>query len=151
MPYSDLRKGRRSLAHQEYLITTVCRDRHPVFSDPVNAEAFADQIRREPQWLAWVLMPDHFHGLLRLAEGESLSRIVRSLKGRTARAIVDLRWQPNFHDHALRAEEDRLASARYLLGNPVRAGLVSSLREYSWWDCRWFTPGDDPDVLLSDS
>ncbi|MEX1080588.1 MAG: transposase [Halofilum sp. (in: g-proteobacteria)] len=147
MPYSDLRKGRRSIAHQEYLITTVCLDRRPVFSTEANTAAFSEQIHQDPHWLAWVLMPDHFHGLLRLSEGESLSEIVRALKGRTAREIADLHWQPNFYDHALRAEEDRLAIARYLLGNPIRAGIVSSLREYPHWGCQWFTPGDDPDGL----
>jgi hypothetical protein len=38
-----------------------------------------------------------------------------------------------FYDHVLRAEEDRAAVIRYLLENPIRAGLVRNLLEYPYW------------------
>jgi len=47
-------------------------------------------------------------------------------------------WQEGFHDHALRREEDLQATARYIIGNPVRAGLVPSVRDYPHWDAIWF-------------
>jgi hypothetical protein len=46
-------------------------------------------------------------------------------------------WQPGFHDHAVRAEEDLRALARYVIQNPVRAGLATSVRQYPHWDAVW--------------
>jgi hypothetical protein len=46
-------------------------------------------------------------------------------------------WQTSFHDHALRREEDVLSVARFVVANPLRAGLVKSLRDYPHWDAVW--------------
>lgn len=46
-------------------------------------------------------------------------------------------WQTAFHDHALREEEDLHEIARYVVANPLRAGLVESLLEYPHWDAVW--------------
>jgi hypothetical protein len=46
-------------------------------------------------------------------------------------------WQSGFHDRALRHDEDLLDAARYIVANPLRAGLVKSLRMYSHWDACW--------------
>jgi len=46
-------------------------------------------------------------------------------------------WQDGYHDHALRAEESLEDVARYIVMNPVRAGLVKSVREYPLWDAKW--------------
>ncbi len=93
-------------------------------------------------------MPDHLHALASLTGTLSLAGIMKRLKGRSSRALGGGVWQPGFHDHALRTEEDRVAVARYAVANPVRAGLVSSLRDWPYWYCTWFQPGDDPDDLL---
>jgi len=39
-------------------------------------------------------------------------------------------WQPGYHEHILRDEEVSDIVARYILENPVRAGLASQLGEY---------------------
>ncbi len=39
-------------------------------------------------------------------------------------------WQRSFFDHALRDEESLEAVARYIVSNPVRAGLVEDWRDY---------------------
>ncbi len=46
-------------------------------------------------------------------------------------------WQKGFHDHALRCDEDVRAVARYLVMNPVRAGIVSKIWDYPLWDAVW--------------
>jgi REP element-mobilizing transposase RayT len=151
--YGDLRKGRVSLPGQEYLVTTVCAGRRPVFARPSAAQHLAGELARLDnerllRWLAWVILPDHFHGLLALRGSVSLARCMQRLKGRSARAVGGRIWQPGYHDHALRADEDRFAAARYVLANPVRAGLAESLRDYPHWFCAWHEAGDDPDELL---
>jgi putative transposase len=92
--------------------------------------------------LAWVLMPDHLHWLLIVNETH-LSEIVRIFKGKSS---FDLKksfhlngvfWQRGFYDHALRKEEDLRAAARYIVANPLRAGLVDSIADYPHWDAKW--------------
>ena len=51
--------------------------------------------------------------------------------------IVVHRSHRNDYDHALRADEDVLAAARYIVANPLRAGLVGSIRDYPFWDAVW--------------
>jgi REP element-mobilizing transposase RayT len=94
--------------------------------------------------LAYVVMPDHFHWLVQLLRGAELAGVVQSVKGRaasrmnrvTGRAGSRL-WQSGFHDHAVRREEDLRALARYIVENPVRAGLVRSVANYALWDSVW--------------
>ena len=46
-------------------------------------------------------------------------------------------WQRGYHDHALRKDEDIKDVARYIVANPVRAGLVARVGDYSLWDTVW--------------
>ncbi len=46
-------------------------------------------------------------------------------------------WQKGFHDHAVRAEEDLASVARYVVANPLRAGLVKRIGDYPLWDAIW--------------
>ena len=94
------------------------------------------------QNLCWVVMPDHVHLLLQLAES-GLGQVVRRLKARSAlqlnRAIgrSGRFWAPGFHDHALRREENLISVARYIVGNPLRARLVERLGDYPYWNAAW--------------
>ncbi|QRV25207.1 REP-associated tyrosine transposase [Marinomonas foliarum] len=146
MSWNDLRKGRYSEPNREYFITFNIFDRIPYFSDFYTASLFCELIetnqnRNNCKWLTWVLMPDHFHGLLELKSNSStLPRIVGDLKGASAFKINKHLnkngnlWQPSFHDHALRAEDDRLHIARYIVANPLRKKLVNSIKDYPYWD-----------------
>lgn len=87
-------------------------------------------------------MPEHCHWLIALQAGE-LSRVVQGVKSRAAIAInrhlgrSGPVWQTSFHDHALRREEDMLDVARYIVANPLRAGLVRRVGDYPLWDAVW--------------
>lgn len=39
-------------------------------------------------------------------------------------------WQEGFYDRVLRKDEDTREAVRYVLGNPVRAGLVRAAHEW---------------------
>lgn len=90
--------------------------------------------------MAWVLMPDHAHWLVQLGHGLSLTATVQRMKSLTARAagIEGGRvWQVGFHERALRGEREWRPAARYLVRNPVRAGLCVSVWDYAFWDAEW--------------
>ncbi len=103
------------------------------------------QKRGEAISLAYVLMPDHLHWLVRLPENCRLDALMRSMKRYTARRINEQLgridqpvWQSGYYDHGLRTEEDVLKVARYLVENPLRAGLCEGINDYSHWDTIWF-------------
>ncbi|MEH3021220.1 MAG: transposase [Pseudomonas oryzihabitans] len=146
--HAALRRGRVSLPGQLYLLTSTTVERQPLLSDfhlaCAAARAFNDpRLLDDARLLAWVLMPDHVHWLIALGERFSLDELVLRLKSASARRVNAVRrtqgalWAPAYHDHALRAEEDVQAVARYIVVNPVRAGLVRRVGDYPFWDAVW--------------
>lgn len=143
-----LRKGRHSAAGQIYLLTFTTAKRRRHFSEwPVASDA-ARWLSAPANWpnanlLAWVLMPDHWHGLVELAAGGCLSTNIGQCKGRSARALrlchpwLGPVWSRGFHERALRKSDDIASAARYVIMNPVRAGLTRNVREYPFWDAVW--------------
>lgn len=141
MPYADLRKGRYSATGRIYHVTIVTMHRCPRFHDLTAArrvvlELKALQEEELADTFCYVVMPEHLHWLLLLRE-TTLGGVVKPLKGRTSRALGGNLWQPGYHDHALRADEDLKATARYIVANPLRARLVSEIGEYPHWDAVW--------------
>jgi REP element-mobilizing transposase RayT len=142
-----LRMGRYSGHSHIYLLTTVVRNRIPIFADWRLGRLVVEQFRLAQEEgaalsLAWVVMPDHFHWLIQLKDG-SLSRLMRRAKSRSALRINTMLgrpsqlWQRGYHDRALRAEEDLKSAARYIVANPLRAGLVQRVGDYPLWDAIW--------------
>ena len=73
MSYDALRRGRYSLPQQIYCITTVTRDRCPLFTDMTTARVLIRELRRlhddgDVHSLAWVVRPDHLHWMIQLNE-----------------------------------------------------------------------------------
>ena len=138
-----LRAGRRSLPAHAYLLTAVCLDRACRFSNEVDACAAARVLSDRTTWLdaellAWVLMPDHFHALVVLGERRGLAALMQSAKGRSSHALGQGRlWSAGYHDRALRSDDDLRIAARYVVANPMRAGLVSRLGDYPYWGSAW--------------
>lgn len=142
-----LRKGRCSDTGRAYLLTAVVEGRRPVFADWRIGRLLVAELRAEHESgrvnsLAWVVMPDHLHWLLTLEAG-TLGRLMQKVKSRSAIAInarlhsAERLWQKGYHDHAVRAEEDLQSLARYVVANPLRANLVTSLSDYPLWDAIW--------------
>ena len=143
IPHSkDLRKGRYSQPNQIYSITTVTEDRAPIFNDFTSARALIRLLKNEQHLgrantLAFVVMPDHMHWLMELTGQNDLSCILQSVKGLSAKQVGRHFWQPGFHDRAIRKEENVQAIARYIVANPLRAGLVKRIGDYPHWDAIW--------------
>jgi REP element-mobilizing transposase RayT len=148
MSYDNLNRGRCSIPHQAYCITTVTRERQPLFLDFTIARLLIRELRRlheagDVNSLAWVIMPDHLHWLLQLTTGASLAQVVKLLKGRSSRVITVYVngeggiWQRAYYDRAVRSDDDIRQSARYIVANPLRAGRVAEIANYPHWDCAW--------------
>ncbi|MEE8874737.1 REP-associated tyrosine transposase [Pseudomonas helleri] len=138
-----LRKGRFSQPGQIYVLTSVVKQRRVVFKDWHIGRLLVNQFREAENAglvasLAWVVMPDHFHWLIQLQQG-SLAELMCQVKSRSSKAIngQGAIWQRGYHDRAVRREEDLKMIARYIVMNPIRAGLVQKVGDYPLWDAIW--------------
>ena len=142
-----LRQGRFSEPGRAYLLTAVTHQRQPVFTDWRAARLAIAEMRaiheaKLAESLAWVLMPDHLHWLVVIGD-IPLQTLMQRIKSRSAIAINQAcqrhgrLWQKSFYDRALRRDEDLQSVARYIVANPLRAGLVKRLGDYPLWDAAW--------------
>ena len=134
----NLRKGRYSQANQIYHITTTISNRQPLFSDFYLARKIINTIKQSDTLgytttLALVIMPDHIHWLMQLEGKVTLQQVIRSMKSQTAKVIGYPIWQAGYYDHAIRKDEDIVHIARYIIANPIRAGLVKKVGDYPHW------------------
>ena len=148
MAYQDALAGRCSIPNQIYHITMCTHQQRQLFNCwqtgrvlvQVLKEIEAQQIALS---LAWVVMPDHVHWLMQLGEQQTLAQALQLCKGRSAKAInrhlsrQGTVWQHGVNERAIRKDEDMLQVARYIVANPLRAGLVKKLGDYPLWDAVW--------------
>jgi putative transposase len=123
-----------------YFLTICTENRQRAFSDIEFGRWAASQLLRQAsarafEVTAYSLMPDHAHLILQGKTDEAnLKSLILSWNTRTAYqwrlAKATRLWQSGYYDHVLREGENVLAVARYVLMNPVRAGLVRDARDY---------------------
>lgn len=117
-------------------------DRQAVFPDDGDREAFLDvlsRVVRSTRWRlhAYVLMPNHYHLLVETPE-PNLSSGMRQLNGiytqrtnirhgRTGHLL-----QGRFKGILVERESHLLELCRYVVLNPVRAGLAPSASDWPW-------------------
>ncbi len=102
-----------------------------------DALRFFDHQRYELN--AWVLMPNHVHIVLWPIPNHTLSEVLQSWKGFTARQANKLLgragvrfWQPETFDHWIRDDEEHERCCRYVIHNPVKARLCLNPAEWQW-------------------
>jgi len=106
--------------------------------DPTNAAVVLENLRfhdaRRYVLDTWCIMPNHVHVLIRPLGFPSLAGILHSWKSFTAKKInaasgrTGTFWQKDYFDRIIRNEEHRDTVRRYILENPVDAGL----RDWPW-------------------
>jgi putative transposase len=85
--------------------------------------------------VAYCFMPDHVHllveGRSESADGRRFIAQAKQASGYACRYLCAPRlWQRYGYEHVLRTSDATLAVARYILENPVRAGLVVQPEDY---------------------
>jgi putative transposase len=157
---------------QLQFITTSTYRRAPVFLSQRFCRCFVQRlegVRHELGFLliGWVLMPEHFHLLLKPQPAESTPLILKGLKEETAKRIlqtlrVNLQyrwcrkmlshvrlpptvhdeshyrlWQRRFHPLNVFTEKKRQEKLNYMHNNPVKRGLVRSPGDWPWSSWRF--------------
>jgi len=90
--------------------------------------------------IAYVILDDHFHCILRPETGSNFSSILQSIKLRFTHRLnreqgittpLSL-WQRRFWDHLLRDADDLHRHLDYIHYNPVKHGYVIDPADYQW-------------------
>jgi REP element-mobilizing transposase RayT len=105
-----------------------CWLRQPAIAELVaNALLHFDGQRYEMH--AWCIMPNHVHLILQPLLTHTLQALMHSWKSFTSKAANRVLgragefWQTEYYDHLIRGEDDYAHALRYLMGNPIVAGL----------------------------
>ena len=136
---------RRNLPHWTlegaiYFVTF--RLRVGVLSWPEQWIAFNHIIQGDGRFhilIAAVVMPDHVHLIFKPLKAFSLSRIMKGIKGVSARLVNKSRnsrgplWQDESYDRIMRNVDELYQKIGYMYYNPVRAELVENPDEYPFW------------------
>jgi putative transposase len=125
-------------------IVGVTKNRIPYFEMKSNIELFQDSLNKTKQkypfeLLALVILPDHFHLLLKQID-YTFSAIMLSFKKRLTDNFKKLNaitsnynfWQGRFWDHIIRNDEDFKKHLDYIHYNPVKHGYVSKPEDWEY-------------------
>ena len=138
------RAARRFADKGVYHVLNRGNGRQDVFRKAGDFAAFVELIgaakeRYPVKVLAYCLMTNHFHLLLQPDCGDDLSKWMQWLMtSHVRRYHMHYRssghvWQGRFKSLSQVKDDDQLLTAmRYVEGNPVRAGMVTSARDWPW-------------------
>jgi len=154
-------------------ITSSTYHRAQVFRSPRFCQCFVQRLEEVRQkmhclLIGWVLMPEHFHLLLKPQPAETTPLVVKELIEDTARRILKtLRenqqypwcqkmlarfrlppsvhdeshfrlWNRRFHPFDVHSEAKLREKLNYMHNNPVKRGLVSSPGDWPWSSWRFY-------------
>jgi putative transposase len=136
------RPHRAQIADGIYHLTARGNRRQPIFLDDQDRRTFleiAGIVVRRRGWRchAYCLMPNHYH-LVVETPAPDLSRGMQHLNSRYAESFnwrheVDGHlFQGRFHSVVIESDWHLLELARYLVLNPVRAGLCETPGQWAW-------------------
>jgi len=126
-----------------YFATTCTHNRRPLFQNAATVASTIEQILQASsaekcEVLAYCFMPDHVHLLVAGAAPEAeFLRFMKLAKQRSgwrySRDAGAKLWQVGYHERVLRSDEATPDVIRYIVANPVSAGLVTAVEEYPYW------------------
>jgi len=125
------------------LVTTSVADRKALFRSETAARMFIEvlqEVRSETGFrlLAFVVMPDHVHLVMKAPDSRRLEEVVQLIKGRFSRRYNQTTgkggslWQSRYHERALRSEAELFAAIEYVHRNPAAAGLAAEAADFPW-------------------
>ena len=134
---------RYDLENCAYFVTTKTMRNKPYFVDHRFAEVFIENLydcRKKYRFLllSFVLMPDHFHGLIIPGRDYNISGVMQKIKSLYVKRLREevnwagTFWQKSFYDFVVFRQEKLLEKISYILQNPVRSGMVEHAEDYGF-------------------
>ncbi len=128
---------------EEIVSFTLCiRNRYGFFTTRENFRIFENYLLNELRTFncsayVYLFMPDHLHLVLTGNDfNANIKKCLDMFKQKTGFWLSNknkkIKWQKDYYDHILRGEENLIVHLKYILNNPVRAGLVDYWKQYPY-------------------
>ena len=141
-----------------YHIVNRGNQKQDIFFDTADYEEYLKIIKHYKNCfyfkvLGYCLMPNHIHLILQPKEPQELASIMQRLTQvytiwfNEKYGKVGHLWQGRFKNMIINQDEYFIDCISYVEANPVRAGLVTSPREYPWSSYRSRVLGDRKSIL----
>jgi putative transposase len=152
-----------------HFITFSCYRRLQLLGPPPRRDALLRMIeatRKRYRFavLGYVVMPEHVHLLISLPEVGDPSKVVKSIKQRSAARFlrrrpesrlfddaVDHFWQKRIYDFNVYSERKVVEKLKYMHRNPVKRGLVLAPEQWKWSSFRFYMYGEAGLVKIAKS
>ena len=132
-----------------HLITATTVGRAPLLAQEGAKELFRDTLqtmisRFDLRLLAWVVLDNHYHLLVKSDRGERLPDFIRQLHGASAHRInragasTGRQVWHNYWDAVVRSENDLWTRFNYLHHNPVKHSYVRRLEDWPFSSYRYY-------------
>jgi putative transposase len=142
-PYTPYSRDFAYVGRYSYLLTCVTFARSTIFTSDATVDLVWSHIvraARERQFevIAYCFMPDHAHLIAEGCTAESNLKAFASAAKQYSGYYYkqshppQTLWQHGSNDHIIRDEVELLDKIRYVVNNPVAAGLVSRPEDYPY-------------------
>ena len=121
-----------------YALTTVTHQRRAILMPTANADLLVETLfhyRNAGRYRlhGFAVMPEHLHVLLTPADNQTIERCAQCIKGGFSHRLHSNfpAWQPGFHEHRVRDEDDFHHQLAYIAANPSRRRLNDHLHVHT--------------------
>jgi putative transposase len=123
-------------------------NRHKIFSEDRDFEHFINALRAAKALVptrlyAFSIMSNHFHAIIEPQDIDTLSRFIHRWMTKHAKRHQRQSnrtghiWQGRFRSFPIEHDDHFKTVVRYVLRNPVRAGIVERPQSYQWSSLRF--------------
>ena len=137
------------IGKHHYSLTWCCRGRQRLFTQRDHVDLVRQQILRACKETEFEItvdcyMPDHVHDLIRgRTDGANALKFIKLAKQYSGFYFKDAfgrhLWQRYGYERLMRHDGDVWGTIRYILHNPVRAGLVERVEDYPFFGSQTYT------------
>jgi len=133
-------------------------NRQPIFAEGADYETLLGMLEEHARRFkvavhAYVLMSNHFHLLATPEDATGIPQMMQAI-GRQyvryfnrAHSRTGTLWEGRFHSSVVDTQTYLLRCYRYVERNPVRAGMVTQPRDYTWSSHKANAYGDRDDLV----
>ena len=147
-----------------YFFTLVTFQRRKHFDTPHKLDLLHSKIRQVQRskpfdLLAYCLLPDHIHLLIKLPEEDcnfsirmrEIKRLTTLWMKRETLGNVDPIWQDKYWEHTIRDEKDLQTHFDYIHYNPIKHGLTETYDSWEWSSFKDYFDENAKDLVMIDT
>lgn len=132
-----------------YFISAATYNKSPIFNSPTNKLILKNQMVNFSKEfgfpiVAWVILDNHYHTLLKINEGELLKSFIQKLHGRTSYEINKSEnkrgrriWH-NYWDTCIESESNYWMRFNYTHHNPVKHSYVNERGDWDYSSYQYY-------------